>query len=238
MAVTPEHWKRISAVFAEAVVLSPGRSGRVPRSGVRGRSRRTTTRSISYWLPLPPRWRRGTPSRARGSGSRSASRMTNPARAKMGRPADWCVTTSRRNWAGAGWEVVYLAKDTRLGSRRRHPRPCRPPVAAAGPYTRRAATPEDRGVERRHPCRIPGIAAVYSARGGSATNIFIRQRIYVDRQSLRPSGRIADGPMRLASRRGRRAREWPTPLLPRIVEGIVHRDLKPDNVLLSEDGGS
>ena len=222
--MTPDQWKRISGVFAEAVLLPPAaRTAFLDRACVDDAPevRRevdqllaAASTPVAQGLEGPP----VGPFRAAAVHGAGVGEW-------VGRRIGAYEITAELGRGGMG--VVYLATDTRLN--RRVAIKALPVSVASDPQRRaRLRTEASAAAALSH----PGIAAVYALEELD-DDLFIVSE-YVDGRSLRHA--IGDGPMRLAT---------VVDLALAVAEalavahrrGIVHRDLKPDNLLLPRTGG-
>jgi serine/threonine-protein kinase len=222
--MTPERWKRISEIFARAVILEPDqRRGFLDRECAGAPEERQEVDQLLAAASTP------AASRLERSPADSASAAWT---SNAGREASWVgrrvgIYDVVAELGHGGMGIVYLANDTRLN--RKVAIKALPPSLAADPQRRaRLRTEAVAAAGLAH----PGIAAVYALEE-IGDDLFIVSE-FVDGRSLRQA--LSGGPMRL----------------PHLVElaaavadalafahtrGVVHRDLKPDNVLLPTCGG-
>jgi serine/threonine protein kinase len=222
--MTSDRWKRISAIFAEAIVLdSDARQRLLDRECADAPDDRREVEQLlaAASTPAADRLERG----AMPSVSAIAMREVPAEAFWVGRRIGTYEILAEIGQGGMG--VVYLASDTRLN--RKVAVKALPPSFASDPQRRaRMRTEAIAAGGLSH----PGIAAVYALEE-IGDDLFIVSE-YVEGRSLRQA--LADGPMRL----------------PEVLElvggvanalafaharGVVHRDLKPDNVLLPALGG-
>jgi serine/threonine protein kinase len=221
--MTPDRWKRISAIFADAVVLAPDQRRAYLDCACAGapEDRREVEQLLAAASTPAARGLEEAPTREVASGLGD----TAPEASWVGRRTGPYEIVAELGRGGMG--IVYLATDTRLN--RRVAIKALPASLARDPQRRaRLRTEASAAAALSH----PGIAAVYALEE-SGDDLFIVSE-YVDGRSLRQA--IAEGAMRLGTVIDI-AGGVADALAFAHRHGIVHRDLKPDNVLLPRGGG-
>jgi serine/threonine-protein kinase len=222
--MTPDQWKRISAIFAEAVVLGPAaRHAFLERACAGAPDDRREVEQLLLAASTPA---------AKGLDAAPVHAVAAAALDAAADDTSWAGRRIGNYEIGAelgrgGMGVVYLATDTRLN--RRVAIKALPASFARDPQRRaRLRTEASAAAALSH----PGIASVHALEE-IGDDLFIVTE-YVDGRSLRQA--IADGPMRLTT-----VVEIALGVAEALAfahrHGIVHRDLKPDNVLLPSVGG-
>ena len=217
--MTPDRWKRLSGLFAQAVVLQPSERARF----------------LDRVCAGAPDDRRDLEELLAAASSPVAVGLESPpamSSAHVDGIASWVGRTVGnyevvRELGHGGMGVVYLATDTRLNRQ----------VALKALPASLAADPQRRARLRKEAVAAAGlshsgIAAVHALEE-IGDDLFIVSE-YVEGRSLRQL--ILDGPMRLSQVIGVNAAVADA-LAFAHARGVVHRDLKPDNVLLPASGG-
>lgn len=217
--MTPERWKRISGLFADALSLPPAERVVFLDRACAGDT--GLHREVDELLRLHQR--SATP--ADGPTRPAAAEPAAPEPSLVGRRVGVYQVLAEIGRGGMG--VVYLANDTRLG------RPVAlktlPPAFAADPQRRQRLRLEAQAAAA---LSHPGIAAVYHLEDEGEFPYIVSE--YVRGRSLRDA--LADGPLP-RSQLIDVACAVGEALAAAHAQGVVHRDLKPDNVLLPDAGG-
>ena len=219
--MTPDQWKRISAIFAEAVVLGPAERPRVPRARLCRRARRPA-RSGAVAGRRVDACRQGTGRPARCTPA-AASALDDAASdaSWVGRRIGNYVIGAELGRGGHGRRLPRHGHPPQ--SPRRHQGPAgllrpRPPASGDGCARRPRPPPRCRTPASR-PCTHSRSSATTSSSSASTSTAARCGRRSATARCASPT--VVDVALGVAEALAFAHRH-----------GIVHRDLKPDNVLL------
>lgn len=218
--MSPERWKRISGLFADALARPPGERGAFLAGACPDADERADVEALIARHDAMPGLLEGVEHLAP-----LGLEVSTPPGTLIGRRIGPYEVTAELGRGGMG--VVYLATDTRLG--RLVALKALPAHLARDPVRRERLRQEARAAAA---LSHPNIAAVHALEE-EGDHVYVVSE-FVRGRSLRQA--LADGPLP-RDEAARVLRGIADALAAAHAAGVVHRDLKPENVLLAQAGG-